>query len=122
MAKDESKRLNPSVLAADKDAFDALQAITNYAPTNSALSKEAVEAAHDQLLSAQTAETQAAAAAASTRDDAVGKEWKFHNLMLDVKDQVTAQFGRNSNQAQSIGRKKPSEYKARTRKPKTPKS
>jgi hypothetical protein len=38
--------------------------------------------------------------------------------MLEVKDKVTAQFGRNSNEAQSVGRKKPSEYKAPQRKSK----
>ncbi len=50
-----------------------------------------------------------------TRADAAQKEWNFHNLVGGSKDQVTAQFGRNSNQAQSVGRKKPSEYKPRTR-------
>ena len=40
--------------------------------------------------------------------------------VLGVKDQVTAQFGRDSNEVQALGRKKPSEYKPRARKPKTP--
>ena len=122
MAKDETKRLNPSVLEADKSAFAALQAITNYAPANPAYTTAAVAAAHDELAAAQTAEAQANAAAAAARDNAVSKEWNFHNTMLSVKDHATAQFGRNSNEVQSLGRKKPSEYKPRTRKPKTPKS
>ena len=120
MAKDETKRLSPSQLEADKSAFAALQAITNYAPANPAYTAAAVAAAHDDLLAAQAAEAQAMAAAAAARDDAVSKEWKFHNLLLGVKDQVTAQFGRNSNEVQSLGRKKSSEYKPRARKPKTP--
>jgi len=122
MAKDETKRLSPSVLDSDKTAFAALQAITNYAPANSAFSTAAITTAHAELLAAQTTEAQTAAAAAAARDNAVAKEWNFHNLMLGTKDQVTAQFGRNSNEVQSLGRKKPSEYKARTRKPKTPKT
>ena len=122
MAKDETKRLSPSVLEADKSAFAALQAITNYAPANPAYTTAAVAAAHDELAAAQTAEAQANAAAAAARDNAVSKEWNFHNMMLSVKDHATAQFGRNSNEVQSLGRKKPSEYKPRTRKPKTPKS
>jgi hypothetical protein len=121
MAKDETKRLTPAQIEADKSAFAALQAITNYAPANPACTTAAVAAAHAELLAAQTGETQAAAAQAAARDNAVSKEWSFHNLMLDVKDQATAQFGRNSNEVQSLGRKKPSEYKPRTRKPKTPK-
>ena len=122
MAKDETKRLSPSVLEDDKNAFAALKAITNYAPANPAYTTDAVTAAHDELVAAQTAEAQANAAQAAARDNAVSKEWNFHNTMLSVKDHATAQFGRNSNEVQSLGRKKPSEYKPRTRKPKTPKS
>jgi hypothetical protein len=118
MAKDESKRLNPLVPGADKAAFAALQAMTDYAPVNPAYSTAAVATAHSELLAAQTAETQTAAAAA--RDNATAKEWNFHNVMLVVKDQAIAQYGRNSNQVQSLGRKKPSEYKPRTRKAKPP--
>ena len=118
MAKDETKRLTPSVLEMDEASFAALQAITNYAPANPAYTAAEVAAAHTELLAAQTAETQTAAAAAAARDDAASKEWNFHNLILGVRDQVTAQFGRNSNEVQAIGRKKESEYKARTRKPK----
>lgn len=120
MAKDETKRLTPSQLEADKSAFAALQAITNYAPANPVYTTAAVAAAHAELLSAQTTEAQAAAAAAAARDNAVSREWNFHNLMLGVKDQATAQFGRDSNEVQSLGRKKTSEYKPRARKSKPP--
>jgi hypothetical protein len=43
---------------------------------------------------------------------AVAAEWEFHNLMLGAKDQVIAQFGRDSNEVQAIGLKKSSERKA----------
>jgi hypothetical protein len=118
MAKDETKRLTPSVIEADRASFAALQAIANYAPANSTYAASAVTAAHTELLAAQTEEAQAAAAAATARDNVVVREWNFHNLILGVKDQVTAQFGRNSNEVQALGRKKESEYKARTRKKK----
>jgi hypothetical protein len=118
MAKDETKRLNPAVLEADKTAFAALQAIANYAPANPSYTSAIVTTAHTELLDAQAAEAQAVAAAATARDNAAAREWSFHNLILGVKDQVTAQFGRNSNEVQSLGRKKASEYKPRTRKPK----
>lgn len=122
MAKDETKRLNPSVIEADKTAFSALQAITDYSPANLEYSAASIKAAHDELLAAQAEEAQTAAAAASARDNAVFKEWNFHNKVLGAKDQVTAQYGRNSNEVQSIGRKKASEYKPRIRRPKAPKS
>lgn len=120
MAKDESKRLNPSVLEADKAAFAALQTITNYTPANPAYASATVTEAHTELLAAQAEEVRTTAAAAAARDNAAGKEWKFHNLILGVKDQVTAQFGRSSNEVQALGRKKESEYKTRTRKTKPP--
>ena len=63
------------------------------------------------MRAAQASEAQAGAAL-KARDSATAKEWGFHNLMLGSKDQVTAQFGRNSNEVQAIGLKKASEYKA----------
>jgi hypothetical protein len=119
MAKDETKRISPSVLEADKAAYAALQAVAGYAPANPTYAKTAIASANTDFLAAQTAETQAAAAAANARDAAVAKEWQFHNLILGAKDQVIAQFGRDSAEAQSLGLKKPSEYKSRARKAKT---
>jgi hypothetical protein len=63
---------------------------------------------------ARDAETQAAALA-SARDKATAKEWEFHNTILGVKDQVMAQYGRNSDEVQALGLKKASERKAPTR-------
>jgi hypothetical protein len=48
---------------------------------------------------------------ATARDNAVTAEREFHNLMLGAKDQVTAQFGRDSNEVQALGLKKASERK-----------
>ena len=115
MARDESKRVNPSVIESDKAAFAALQAITTYSPANTTYSAAAISSAHVALAGAQQAETQTAAAAAAARDTAVAREWEFHNLMLGAKDQVVAQFGRDSNEVQSMGLKKASEYKPRAR-------
>lgn len=116
MAKDESKRLNPAALEADKTAFAALQSITGYTPANPAFTLAAISTANAALTAAQQAEAQAVAAAANARDDAVAKEWAFHNLMLGAKDQVVAQFGRDSNEVQAVGLKKASEFKPRARK------
>jgi hypothetical protein len=103
-------------MEADESGFAALQAMTGYAPANQAYTLAAITAAHGALQSAWTAESQAEAALAAARDDAVAKEWEFHNLMLGAKDQVTAQFGRDSNEVQALGLKKASERKAPQRK------
>ncbi len=112
----ETNRMKPAAIEADESGFAALQAMTGYAPANETYTLAAITAVHGALQSAWTAETQAEAALAAARDNAVAREWEFHNLMLGAKDQVTAQFGRNSNEVQALGLKKASERKAPQRK------
>lgn len=109
---DQTTRLKPTAIEADESGFAALQAIALYEPANQEYSLPAIGAAYGLLQSAWTEEAQAVAALATARDNAVAKEWKFHNLMLGAKDQVTAQFGRDSNEVQALGLKKASERKA----------
>ncbi|HJR08325.1 MAG TPA: hypothetical protein VJ842_13780 [Pyrinomonadaceae bacterium] len=111
----KNNRLKPSLLEADRNTLAALQAVTGYAPANASFSVAELTTLQAEMLSAQTAETQAAAALATARDEAVAKEWEYHNRILGVKDQVVAQFGRDSNEVQAIGLKKASERKAPTR-------
>jgi len=118
MAKVETKRISPAVLQADRDSFAALKAEAEYAPANQAYTVAAITTAESKMNGDQQADSQAVAAAAAARDNVVGSEWAYHNLILGAKDQVVAQFGRDSNQAQAVGLKKKSEYKTRTRKPK----
>ena len=108
----ETRRLAPAVIAEDEDGFAALQAMSAYAPANQAYTLAAIESAYASLQGAQATEAQAEAALATARDNAVAKEWAFHNLMLGAKDQVMAQFGRDSNELQALGLKKASERKA----------
>jgi hypothetical protein len=112
MAKDETKRVKPQTLVEDEDSLSALKTITDYAPVNQAYTTEALEALKSKMDAAREKEAQAEAAAAAARDEAVAAEWGLHNGILSMRDQVVAQFGRNSNQAQKVGRKKPSEYRA----------
>ena len=116
MARNETKPLPPSQLSADEDAYAALQAISGYTPNNTAYRLDAVTTAHDQLLVKQLAAVQAEAAAAAARDEAVAESWRFHNLILGVKDQVRAQFGKDSAEVQALGLKRKSEYKTPRRK------
>ncbi|MDT7809489.1 MAG: hypothetical protein QOJ70_3302 [Acidobacteriota bacterium] len=114
----ETKRLRPAQIADDESGFAALQAMTGYAPANSSFTVAAIASALAALQNAQALEAQAEAALAAARDNAVAREWEFHNLMLGVKDQVTAQFGRDSNEVQALKLKKTSERKAPQRKSK----
>lgn len=116
MAKNETRRLKPSLLQNDKECFAALLGVAGYAPLNPRYSSDALKTTRADLNSAHQAEAQALAAAAAARQSAVAKEWEFHNLILGAKDQVVAQFGRDSDEAQAVGLKKKSEYKTRARK------
>ena len=118
MAKDETKRLSAPVIEADRNSLAALHTISSYAPANPSYTLAALNAAQAALAAAQQAEAQTAAAAAAARDAAVAKEWEFHNLVLGMKDQVIAQFGRDSNEVQAVGLKKASEYRSRGRRSK----
>jgi hypothetical protein len=119
MAKDQTKRVNRDDLAKDQAAFNALQSVAGYAPSNASHSVHSLQAAFDDMRAAQLAEDQAAAAMAAARDVAVSKEWAVHNLMLGVKDQIKAQFGKDSNEVQALGLKRTSEYKPKPGRPKT---
>ena len=58
---------------------------------------------------------QAEAAFKAARDDAVASTHRFHNKVVGMRDSVGAQYGKDSNQFQSVGRKKTTEYKKPTR-------
>lgn len=116
MARNQSKRLPPGKIEADESGFAALQAINSYTPINPAYSLDAVRRAHLDLENLRRAEAQVQAAMAATRDETVAKEWEFHNLMLGVKEQIIAQFGKDSGEVQALGLKRKSEYKLPRRK------
>jgi hypothetical protein len=112
MAKDENKRIRPQVLSVDRDSLAALHNISGYAPANTAYTMTALTTAQTELDAAQAAEAQAIAAFNTARDAVAAAEWKFHNLVLGMKDQVTAQYGRDSQEVQMIGMKRASERKS----------
>jgi hypothetical protein len=111
MAKKQSNRLSPKELGSDIETKDALNGMVGYTPLNPAFTAANVTALHDIMVAAQTAETMASKALETARDNAVAAERDFHNAIQGAKDQVKAQFGKDSNELQSLGLKKSSEYK-----------
>lgn len=116
MAKNETRPLKPATLDEDETVFNALQKIAGYAPNNPNYTVAALAQALELRRNKEAAADQAAALAATARDEMVSEQWAFHNLMLGAKDQVKAQFGKDSTQVQELGLKRASDYK--TRKPK----
>ncbi len=119
MDENGRKRLKPSLLQMDEDCFTALQRVAGYAPINVRYKLNDLQDTHRELTELQQAEAKAAATAATARKQATAKEWEFHELILGAKDQVVAQFGRDSDEAEAVGLKKKSEYKPRARKAST---
>lgn len=120
MAKNQSKRLSPKVLASDETAVNAIDAMSDYNPSNTDFTKVKVAAVRAEMDAKRRLETQAKDAYDAARDAAAASEWNFHNVRIGASDQVVAQYGRDSDQAASVGRKKSSERKSPTRKPKPP--
>lgn len=115
MAKDQTRRVPPSALGDDREAFDALQGMTNYAPANAAYKTETIKAARDRMDEAQRELTQAEAVVDAKRSALAAAQWEFHNGILGAKVQVEAQFGPDSDEYASLKLKKKSEYKSPTR-------
>lgn len=111
MPDKKNRTLNPAVLAADRESLAALAAITDYAPANPDYSLQSLTAAARDLDEKVAAATRADAEAKAKRDDAVAAAWEFHTKVVGMRDSVGAQYTKNSNQFQSVGRKKTTEYK-----------
>lgn len=116
MAKNQTVRLSEKTLLRDRNSYLALKDVTGYAPTNSDFTVAKGQTGLTNINAAQEAEVQAQATANAERDNAVAAEWEFHNYVLGAKEQVIAQFGKDSNEVQSIGLKRKSEYKSPKRK------
>jgi hypothetical protein len=115
MAKNQARRIASGMLSEDREAFDALQGIVNYAPANQAYKTETIKAVRDMMDDLLRDATQAEANAAAKRAAANAGEWEFHNAMLGAKVQVKAQFGPDSDEFAALGMKKKSEYKSPSR-------
>jgi hypothetical protein len=120
MAFDQTKRLKPSVLQKDVDAFAAIKTLTPaYAPSDARFTVALMTTGQTNMGTAQGTEVTKKGEFAAARDAANAAEWAFHNLVIGARDQVRAQYGEDSDQVQAIGLKKKSERKRPARK-KTP--
>lgn len=120
MASRQTTRLSPKVRAKDLELYSALKGITDYAPANPAYTHAKMDTKHANVLTTRDTKAAADAAAEAAEDSHIAAEWDLHNGILGAKDQVVAQFGLDSNEAQAMGLKKKSEYKRPTRKKTTP--
>lgn len=111
MPDKKTRTLNPAVLAADRESLAALADITDYAPANPDYSLQSLTASAEDLDNKIALAARADAEAKARRDDAVIASWEFHTKVVGMRDSVGAQYTKASNQFQSVGRKKTTEYR-----------
>lgn len=109
-------RLSRRILQEDRETLAAARALTDYNPVNKDYELEKVEAMFAAMDEKQTTEVQKKADADGASDDAADSERAAHAVILGLKTQVKAQYGENSNEFQSMGMKKKSEYNVGRRK------
>ena len=122
MAKDQTKRIRPTILQEDRDALSAIKGYKNppYQPSNDKYTLDQLQAARDAMVAAREFEVQKQNDADDARDATVAAEWGFHNIMLEGKNQVKAQYGEDSDEYAGVGGTKKSERKSPGPSAKTP--
>jgi hypothetical protein len=115
MARNESKRISPPILAADESAAAAVAQIADYQPERLQIGREAVAACLADYRAAKQREQDLEGDLDAARDQTVGAAWKLHNLMLEVKAFVEYRYGSSSDELQRLGIKKKSERKSSAR-------
>lgn len=108
---DFSRRVSLKTISADVVAYHGLSTIANYIPTRDEATPTALQAVYEVMLTKQKKETELAAMLKAATDAARQAEVEFHGAILAMKESVRGQFGPNSDEVQSVGYKKKSEYK-----------
>ena len=114
-----ARRLPAKTVSADVVSYNGLGAVENYIPVRSEATPTGLKAAYDAMLAQRQKETELNALLKAAADASRQAEWDFHNAVLAMKESIRGQFGPDSDEAQSVGYKKKSEYKRRRRAPKT---
>lgn len=108
-------RLSPNKLAKEKESFANLKAITGYSPARAEYEVAVIQPIVDAGDSLRVLEAQKKAELADIRDQIAAKDSEFVEKNDGAALQVAAQYGEDSPEYQSLGRKRKSER--RTRRP-----
>ena len=107
MAK--NKRLSPNQLAEERGYFTNLKNTTGYSSLNPAYAVAAIQTVVDELDDALAEETQLIARLSQVRDTIAEKGTSLVEKNDGAVIQVAAQYGEDSPEYQSLGRKRKSE-------------
>lgn len=106
-----SRRISAKTIAADIKALHGLSAVPKYTAIRPEASAKSLEQAYTSMIATQKKEIELTATRQAAADAARQSEVAFHNAVLAMKESIRGQFGPNSDEAQSVGYKKKSEYK-----------
>ena len=115
MAEKNTRQLSPKELQDDLDSFAGMLGVEGYTPANSDYTMAKGQAILEEMQESETKEVQAYATWQGSRDTKVVKQWAFRDFVRNAKIQFKAQFGEDSNEIQTVGLKKKSEYKKPSR-------
>lgn len=108
-----NRKLSNDILSDDANSFAGLKTITNYKPSNPLYTVEAIETVEEEMKQLQMQYVQLSTQVATVYDNMLKKEWEFHERTIGAKTSVAAQYGRDSDEVQIVGKKKISDYKKR---------
>ena len=109
MAK--NKRLSPNQLAEEKGYFANLKKVQGYAPHRPEYKVEAIQPVEDECDTLRELEAQKVAELKSIRDQIAAADTRFVEKNDGAALQTASQFGEDSAEYQSLGRKRKSERK-----------
>jgi hypothetical protein len=113
VAKQKITRMNKNQLQSNVEVVKAVQELNNYTPINPDYALPKLEACLDEMNSLRAVEDAAEKALKAARDKTIMAEWKLHKIAMGAKDQIIAQYGKDSDEYRSLGLKKKSDYKKR---------
>ena len=116
MADSKTRQLSPKQLQEDLDAYYGMLSISGYNPPNASFNSASGQTLFEKMQGSQTKEVQDYAVWQASRDAKVADEWEFHDFVRNMRTQVKAQFGENSDEVATVGLKKKSEYKSPSKK------
>lgn len=108
---DTTKRLREAVIQDDIKALRGAKGFSDYVAFRPEARLSTLCELEEKMRIAQEAEIQAKAQYRATVDAAQQTEWEFHNAVLSMKKSVLAQYGDDSNEAESVGYTKKSDRK-----------
>ncbi len=111
MVTQRTKPVPPDTLAADHETVKALQSMVDYQPTNADYSVPQLLQVQASLTQAELAEKAAEVALQQARNTRAETSHFYHDLVVNSRTQVVAQFGPDSAAVALIGLTRKSQRK-----------